>query len=279
VTADSFRVPATRRLSAVWLTVILGITFVGFVVGINDGVPREDPDRSVVGISEDSHADESLATADHTDPGSSSALPASWYFEMRQADVAKRPTPSLARIHEGSEFQRCVSCHDPHTLAVGPSQQDKSLSLSVRASRRAFNGAPPVIPHAVDGTNDAACYACHGDGAVIGGRIANRMSHGPLANCLQCHAAPPPPPFADLVETPINAFVGLPAPIQGPRAFDGAPPLVPHSTWMREECLSCHGGLVPGLEVTHRWRTNCLQCHGTSMRLEQGIAAIPFPHR
>ncbi|MCH5375579.1 MAG: nitrate reductase cytochrome c-type subunit, partial [Planctomycetes bacterium] len=122
----------------------------------------------------------------------------------------------------------------------------------------------------------AACYACHGEGAVIGQRIANRMSHGPLSNCLQCHAAPPPQPFAELeTAEPVNTFVGLAAPVSAERAFEGAPPIIPHSTWMREQCLSCHGGLVgwPGLEVTHRWRTNCRQCHATSAVLEQAIAA------
>ena len=126
-----------------------------------------------------------------------------------------------------------------------------------------------------EGTDDAACYACHGEGALIGQLVANRMSHGRLANCVQCHAAPSPQPFADLILPVSNSFVGLPAPTSGKRAFDGAPPVVPHSTWMRERCLSCHGGAAgwPGLEVTHRWRTNCLQCHATSAAAEQSAVA------
>jgi cytochrome c-type protein NapB len=43
------------------------------------------------------------------------------------------------------------------------------VSTQIRASRRAFNGAPPVIPHAVENTSDAACYACHGQGMGFAG--------------------------------------------------------------------------------------------------------------
>jgi cytochrome c-type protein NapB len=101
------------------------------------------------------------------------------------------------------------------------------------------------------------------------------MSHGFLVNCLQCHATPPPKPFAHLDVVAANNFVGLPAPTSGERAFPGAPPVIPHSTWMRERCLSCHGGVAgwPGLEVTHRWRTNCKQCHALSAQLEPAVVA------
>jgi cytochrome c-type protein NapB len=45
---------------------------------------------------------------------------------------------------------------------------------------------------------------------------------------------------------------------------------VPHTTFMRESCLSCHGptGADP-IRTTHAWRTNCLQCHAPSAVLDQ----------
>jgi cytochrome c-type protein NapB len=204
-------------------------------------------------------------------------MPATSYAEMRRRETG--PTskwqPTLERIHSEYDYQRCITCHNPHSAEIRPNDQDKQESLATRAARRAFNGAPPVIPHAVEQTDDAACYACHGQGARVGQRVANRMSHGLLVNCLQCHAPPPPTHFADLEVEVANTFVGLSTPTSGQRAFPGAPPVIPHSTWMREECLSCHGGVAgwPGLEVTHRWRTNCRQCHATSARLEQANIA------
>jgi cytochrome c-type protein NapB len=232
----------------------------------------EDYDRPAAQSRDVTAADAALVAS------SSAGMPAASYSEMRRMETGptSRWKPSLERIHSGAEYQRCITCHNPHTAEIAPSDKDKLSSLSTRAARRAFNGAPPVIPHAVERTNDAACYACHGEGGVrVGQHVANRMSHGLLVNCLQCHAAPPPKPFAHLEVVVANTFVGLPAPTSGERAFPGAPPVIPHSTWMRERCLSCHGGVAgwPGLEVTHRWRTNCKQCHALSAQLEPAVVA------
>ncbi len=257
-----------RRTVALLLTGILGIAVVGYLVGINDGVPREEYDP-VVAEPRDVVAADVAST--------SALMPAARYSEMRRSETGptSRWKPTLERMPTDLDYHRCITCHDPHLAELKPSEADKLRSLSTRAARRAFNGAPPVIPHAVERTDDAACYACHGQGARVGDRVANRMSHGVLVNCVQCHAAPSPKPFAHLVVDAANAFVGLPAPTAGDRAFPGAPPVIPHSTWMREHCLSCHGGVAgwPGLEVTHRWRTNCLQCHATSAELEQSVVA------
>lgn len=204
------------------LTGVIGVAIVGYVVGINDGVPREDFDGPAAQLRDGPAADALVA-------GSSGAMPATSYSEMRQSETGptSKWTPSLERIHSGTAFQRCIRCHDPHSAEVKPSEKDKLRSLSTRSARRAFNGAPPVIPHAVEQTDDAACYACHGEGARVGQRVANRMSHGLLANCLQCHAAPPPKPFAHLQFVAANTFEGLKAPTSGERAFPGAPPVIP----------------------------------------------------
>lgn len=177
------------------------------------------------------------------------------------------------------DYHLCITCHNPHTVKVQPSQEKKLESLAIRSTRRAFNGAPPVVPHPVEHTNDAACYACHNQGVQIGDRVANRMSHGFLSNCVQCHAAPLPQALAAYDAPVDNEFVGLKTPLGGDRAFPDAPPVIPHSTWMRERCLSCHGGIAgwPGLEVTHRWRTNCTQCHAVSATLEQAVTADHEP--
>jgi len=157
---------------------------------------------------------------------------------------------------------------------IVPSSEEKAASSKLRASRRAFNGAPPIIPHAVETTSDAACYACHSKGLRLGNLKASVMSHEFLANCTQCHAPPTPTPFQDVDASVDSSFVGLPAPEAGARAYPGAPPTIPHSRWMRSNCLACHGGPNgwAGMESTHPWRTNCTQCHAPSAKLDQAFS-------
>lgn len=132
-----------------------------------------------------------------------------------------------------------------------------------RSARRAYAGAPPTIPHAIDQLRQPTCLACHERGAKIGDRIAPAMSHEPHASCTQCHVpqtspmtSPPAPALTE------NTFTGIAAPTLGTRAWLGAPPTIPHATWMRERCASCHGvsGASP-MRSTHPWRQSCTQCH------------------
>ncbi|MCA9263467.1 MAG: hypothetical protein KDA60_06440 [Planctomycetales bacterium] len=271
--------PIPQSAIALLLTAAIGLAVVGYVIGIDWSSPEPEPDLDHLEEMADRAPEGMLpenAVASNT-VASSVSIPAPRYSEMRLRETGptSKSTPSLQQIHTVYDYQRCISCHDPHTLRVHPSDEAKQQSLVTRAERRAFNGAPPVIPHTVEHTDDAACFACHGQGARVGDRVANRLSHRFLVNCVQCHAEPAPKPFAELageIEF-TSTFRGLPTPSSGDRAFDGAPPVIPHSTWMRENCLSCHGGTVgwPGLEVTHRWRTNCTQCHAVSAEFEQAI--------
>ena len=59
-----------------------------------------------------------------------------------------------------------------------------------------------------------------------------------------------------------SAFKGAEAPRKGTRAFPEAPPTIPHTTHMRENCLACHGaaGSAP-LRTSHPSRVSCQQCH------------------
>ncbi|HQX48456.1 MAG TPA: nitrate reductase cytochrome c-type subunit [Planctomycetaceae bacterium] len=149
------------------------------------------------------------------------------------------------------------------------SADEKTAALQRRNENRAFNGAPPTIPHAVSETSTAACMACHAEGAKTETLRIPKMSHQFLANCTQCHVENNPRHMeASLFRE--SDFVGLPAPTAGPRAFAGAPPQIPHSTWMRSECMSCHGFAgLHGIRTTHPWRNNCTQCHAPSSKLDQ----------
>jgi len=151
------------------------------------------------------------------------------------------------------------------------SPEEKVIALQQRAQNRAFNGAPPTVPHAIDHQSDASCVACHQSGAVTASLRIPRMSHTFLANCTQCHVESQPRHLPAVVFRE-NLFAGLPAPAAGPRAFPGAPPQIPHTTWMRSNCMSCHGYAGRhGIRTTHPWRSNCLQCHTPSAAMEQTL--------
>jgi nitrate reductase (cytochrome), electron transfer subunit len=150
--------------------------------------------------------------------------------------------------------------------------QSREAANARRAQRRAFDGAPPVVPHAINQQNAASCLVCHGEGMKVGPVVAPKMSHQAYANCTQCHVesvnrALPPTTGPRAAAT---LFKGSAAPGPGERAWPGAPPTIPHTTWMRENCISCHGTLADkGLMTSHPWRSNCLQCHGLSAELDQ----------
>lgn len=164
------------------------------------------------------------------------------------------------------------STSDP-LAEVKISPEEKKFALQGREKNRAFNGAPPTIPHPIHQTSAAACMACHGEGAKTETLRIPKMSHKVLTNCTQCHVENSPqhmtaPLFRE------SSFTGLPAPTGGPRAFSGAPPQIPHSTWMRSNCMSCHGlAGSHGIRTTHPWRKNCTQCHAPSSKLDQTLLA------
>lgn len=177
-------------------------------------------------------------------------------------------TPRTDR--SGTQLSTLKSTVEP-LAEIRISPEEKLAALHERAQNRAFNGAPPTVPHAIDHRSDASCVACHQTGVVTASLRIPRMSHAFLANCTQCHVESQPRHLpAELFRE--NLFAGLPAPTAGPRAFPGAPPQIPHTTWMRSDCMSCHGYEGKhGIRTTHPWRSNCLQCHTPSAAMEQTL--------
>ncbi|MFT4541728.1 MAG: cytochrome c-type protein NapB [Planctomycetota bacterium] len=158
------------------------------------------------------------------------------------------------------------------TLVSLGDRQTKLRDLSEREKRRAYNGAPPTIPHRIDPLDVASCTACHGpDGMIVGDVVARPMPHEAYASCTQCHV---PQRFDKDNEEgqfwAANSFAGLAAPTEGSRAWVGAPPTIPHATKMRSNCMACHGPLgASGLQSSHPWRSSCTQCHAPSSTLDQ----------
>ena len=157
------------------------------------------------------------------------------------------------------------------TVLVGCDAVDSSATnvqpqlSSVRASRRAFAGAPPVIPHPpLTGT----CNSCH---TPDGGRVvpsvgiapANPHTHTPGlstdSRCKQCHV------FGQTDDVFVDTeFVALSASrSQADRAHSSAPPVNPHGLFMREDCNACHAGPAarPEIRCSHSDRLRCQQCH------------------
>lgn len=137
-------------------------------------------------------------------------------------------------------------------------------SPAVRAERRAFDGAPPVIPHQPLG---APCIQCHNETgmAVPDLGFAPPSPHkdtareGTMQNCRQCHV------FKNAMTAFRDSdFVGRPQTTQkGNRLYPGAPPVMPHPALLRENCRACHDGPAAREELrcTHPDRTRCVQCH------------------
>jgi len=260
MTTENKRSPATHRVTTVFLSGVIAVAVIGYFVSLNDGVPHYiewEPEQPA-------------HTADATDQ--EHVLPATDYLQIRTA-IPRAVGDAAVSLKDIPQPEYDLFAE------FEPDPAEKLVSLESRSETRAFNGAPPVIPHSVQQTNDAACYACHGKGIVIEDLVARPMSHDYLANCTQCHAPPPPEPFSTQTVSFESDFTGLAAPQAGQRAYPGAPPTIPHSTFMRENCLACHGGPTgwPGLETTHPWRNACLQCHAPTTELDQPQAGeSPF---
>jgi nitrate reductase (cytochrome), electron transfer subunit len=158
---------------------------------------------------------------------------------------------------------------------VTNTEAQRAETILARATRRAYDGAPPVVPHPIDQSSAFACLSCHGEGKIVKGKIASKVSHATYGNCTQCHVpatgggilAGGEPLLERLAE---NAFAGNSDPVKGTRAFVGSPPTIPHPTLMRTDCMSCHrpNGSA-GIRTTHAYRQSCTQCHAPSAVLDQ----------
>jgi len=149
-------------------------------------------------------------------------------------------------------------------------------TAEVRAARRAFDGAPPVIPHEGFGV---ACQDCHdADGSPVADLgYAPPNPHlltpglGETARCEQCHVFQQSDGlFTASVFEPLRQDLR-----RGERWWEHAPPLIPHGLLLRENCLACHAGPAAREEIrcTHPERPRCLQCH----LVQEGSAVFERP--
>ncbi|MFT5679174.1 MAG: cytochrome c-type protein NapB [Myxococcota bacterium] len=247
--------PSDSRPLQIGLACILGFAVIGFFIGTGV-VPSTGSPLVLEG--------------DAGEAPSTSVVPS--YSELR---TTARGTGSFAADLEGTALPGVLE-------AVSLEGTSKPMVLSDRAENRAYDGAPPTIPHPIRQSSAAECLACHEDGMQLRGRTASAMSHTTLASCTQCHvvsAAPMPgavlPPDATFAA---NLFDGLDSPDQGERAWSIAPPEIPHRLQMRERCLSCHGpGGRDAMRSTHPDRQSCEQCHAQNAELDQRPVSLGSP--
>ncbi len=160
----------------------------------------------------------------------------------------------------------------PYMLAVlfvacgGPTPEDgvvKSSAL-VRAERRAYDGAPPVMAHEELGIECVECHDMQGmEVADLGfappSPHEETLGMSAISRCRQCHV----PALTDGVFT-ANSFEGLRQDLRrGRRLNELAPPTIPHKSFMRENCLACHSGAAARepIRTSHPERVRCRQCH------------------
>ena len=245
-----------RRVAAMLSVIVFSVAITGFFIGL------QSPGHVASRHEDEKPAPEKPSTHDQVSPA-----------------TEYRDLPSLrAKRHIRSEAvaSLLVESRPNPAVPIIISEQDKTESLSQRQHNRAFNGAPPTVPHKTEGMSIESCAICHTAGTRSTSLRIPAMSHPSMPNCLQCLVESQSEALAPM--NPVdNLFAGLPAPRQGVRAFTGAPPQIPHSTWMRDNCLACHGPSgLKGIQTTHPWRANCRQCHPPAWHLDQ-VPISPFP--
>lgn len=167
---------------------------------------------------------------------------------------------------------RAMQADRPDPLAPVPFDPAARVrTVAARSARRAYDGAPPTIPHAVSQRDLPNCLTCHAEGLRLRARVATVMPHPYVTACTQCHVVMERPMPGGEIPGALsdgNTFVGRPSPGRGERAWPGAPPTIPHTTHMRERCDGCHAPLATGLRASHPWRASCPQCHAPSAALD-----------
>lgn len=160
---------------------------------------------------------------------------------------------------------------------------DSELLRAHRIARRAYEGAPPTVPHPIDQHTAAACLQCHTKATRIGNVVAPALSHPAYTSCIQCHVSSKG--LGSRWNTAAfdlhtgNRFDGDFSETKGHRAYPDSPPTIPHKIAMRQNCMSCHGPLgTSPIRTTHPDRQSCTQCHVPGAHVDKSnFAESPFP--
>ncbi|MDH4200056.1 MAG: nitrate reductase cytochrome c-type subunit [Spirochaetia bacterium] len=149
-------------------------------------------------------------------------------------------------------------------------KNDRAAYVNQRAKSRAYEGAPPVIPHFITKSGTRYCLSCHGKGIVFEreARVMNQKNalskitpHPTWVNCLQCH----------VIQNDVRLFhknkfktfrLAHPEKI-AKTGEEVAPPLRPHQEENRENCVVCHLSKTADSSIIpkHGMMEGCEACH------------------
>jgi hypothetical protein len=185
----------------------------------------------------------------------------------RARNAPRHPTALVwrsARLAVLSVLLAAPACAQKHGEDSSSAANVTHTSSIERSGRRAYDGDPPVIPHPRLGASCTECHTATGKSVPERG-FAPANPHmlttglSQTANCRQCHVFR----SGDDLFQP-SEFTGLPQSLHpGDRLCEHAPPVMPHSVFMRENCVACHGGPAarPEIRCSHPERARCTQCH------------------
>lgn len=162
---------------------------------------------------------------------------------------------------EKGVFKRAHHAIDYSNMPVDETHQ---RVLKDYYDNRAYHGAPPTIPHELDGERTfggGECLKCHENGGYVDKYKAYTpvTPHPELVNCRQCHV----PEYTSKTFTPTENKPFETPEVGVNNALLTSPPVIPHQIQLRENCLACHAGPAAPKEirVSHPERVNCRQCH------------------
>ncbi|HKZ05517.1 MAG TPA: cytochrome C [Methylomirabilota bacterium] len=192
----------------------------------------------------------------------------------RVMPVAAEATPTLPT--EAGMYARAAAVD----YAAMPTEPNRKRTREVYYARRAYPGAPPVIPHPVDEREafGKTCLACHAEGGWVPRfeAYAPVTPHPEMTACRQCHLPSPlaPPGGEGRVRGSVSAWQAPAPPPLKRAAMPGSPPPIPHGLQMRENCRACHAGpgAVDALRTTHPERVSCRQCHALAAPAAEAFA-------
>jgi len=144
-----------------------------------------------------------------------------------------------------------------------------------RSILRAYDGAPPQVPHSTTQTAYSKCLICHEKGFTLKDEQSEGINDrvvGPIVphpnwvNCVQCHVPQnTEKKFVKSTFEPyrITRIKPKPDPSVDPAENSGPPPQMPHAMQNRENCKVCHASSTGSLAIKspHGDRDGCQYCH------------------
>lgn len=183
----------------------------------------------------------------------------------RFGERASRQAPSAQALEREIAQEAEVFRLSGNALGIGaqPASTATGRTLGAYYRRRAYPGAPPVIPHPLKADMDreaTSCLACHERGGFVvqWKAFAPVTPHPGFLSCRQCHV----PAITEAVFRETR-WQSVSPPSLKRSALPGSPPQIPHGLQMRENCIACHGGAAAPKEIrtSHPERVSCRQCH------------------